>query len=233
MFGAPGVFPRLMELISDDGVEFVVQLGDMVSRGTLSNYARLFATLAEFNRRIPFLPVPGNHERSSPHLRSDSRLFRAFFGKSNYAFDRGPARFIVLDTSDRRLTQLQLSWLDRALRTPLKKLVFSHFPPACIRGWTSMLRIPIPACFRKGAEAFAKLVSERSVDRVYVGHIHALACTRHRGVQYVLSGGGGSPLYPWPAGERRHHYLLVSVNKLGVSEEVRYLDGTSRSLDAS
>ncbi|MFH1723698.1 MAG: metallophosphoesterase [Elusimicrobiota bacterium] len=230
LFGSPGAFQRLMAAIAEREPEFLLQLGDMVSRGTLRNYERLFETLAELDPAFPFLPVPGNHERRSPHLRSDSRLFRACFGKSNYAFDHGPARFVAVDTSDRRLTRLQLSWLDRVLRTPLRKLVFTHFPPRPLREWTSVLRVPMAAGFRKGAEAFVRLASAHRVDRVYVGHIHALASTRHGGVGYVLSGAGGSPLYPWPVGERRHHFLIVRAGPRGIREEVRYLDGSSKPL---
>lgn len=44
------------------------------------------------------------------------------------------------------------------------------------------------------------LMSLNKVARVYMGHIHGLGTLERGGVKYVLTGGGGSPLFPGPAG---------------------------------
>jgi hypothetical protein len=49
----------------------------------------------------------------------------------------------------------------------------------------------------------------------------------HEGVTYVLSGGGGSPLYPSTSLARLHHYLEVEAGPEGVRETVRPLNGGS------
>ncbi|MFC1680053.1 hypothetical protein ACFL2T_07585, partial [Elusimicrobiota bacterium] len=53
---------------------------------------------------------------------------------------------------------------------------------------------------------------------VYFGHIHGFGVQDFSGVRYVLTGGGGSPLFPSGARDRFHHYLVVSVGPDGVSE---------------
>jgi hypothetical protein len=46
-------------------------------------------------------------------------------------------------------------------------------------------------------------------------------------VRYVLTGGGGSPLYPGPVKERFHHFLTVDDGPDGLVETVHRSDGTS------
>ncbi|MEE8424823.1 MAG: metallophosphoesterase, partial [Elusimicrobiota bacterium] len=130
LFNVPGVFERQLRRIQGEGVDFSVQLGDMVSRGLPSHYRRLFEELARWDVRVPYLSVIGNHDRRSPHGRSDSRLYRSLIGPTNYAFDRGPARLVMLDSSDHRLSKGRLRWLDKVLGTRRIKIVFTHIPPA-------------------------------------------------------------------------------------------------------
>ncbi|MEE8424933.1 MAG: metallophosphoesterase, partial [Elusimicrobiota bacterium] len=74
LFNVPGVFERQLRRIQGEGVDFSVQLGDMVSRGLHDHYRRLFEELSGWDVRVPYLSVIGNHDRRSPHGRSDSRL---------------------------------------------------------------------------------------------------------------------------------------------------------------
>lgn len=52
----------------------------------------------------------------------------------------------------------------------------------------------------------------------------------YRGVRYILSGGGGSPLWPVPWVQRVHHYLTVRVGPEGVQDTIHRLDGTQSQL---
>ena len=71
-----------------------------------------------------------------------------------------------------------------------------------------------------------RLMSERGVDRAYMGHVHGFAVQDHLGVRYVLTGGGGSPLFPVGASDRFHHYMTVSVGPGGLREQVHTLSGS-------
>jgi len=46
-------------------------------------------------------------------------------------------------------------------------------------------------------------------------------------VKYVLTGGGGSPLYPGPVKQRLHHWLSVEAGPEGLVETVHAADGST------
>lgn len=224
LFNVSGVFERQMRAIQEHPVDFSVQLGDMVSRGTAGQYRALFENLALLKPARPYLTVIGNHDRYAPHLRSNADFYRACFGKTNYAFDHGGVRFVVLDTSLRAVNAGQLRWLDLMLRTELRKIVFTHVPPAVL-SWARFAGAGGLGGFRRGAEKFIEIVSRRRVERVYMGHIHGFGVQDLRGVRFVLSGGGGSPLFPSSVQDRFYHYIVVKVGPRGIEDAVHSLDG--------
>jgi 3',5'-cyclic AMP phosphodiesterase CpdA len=219
------VFLKQMRVISHLPVDFVVQLGDMVTRATERNFLTFFRTLERSGLKKAFLTVIGNHDRRCPHGVTDSVLYRSIFGRNNYFFDRGPARIIVLDTSDGRLSKRQLRWLEHALKTEKRTLVFTHMPPitdGTIAASHSVLRF---SGFTEGAEEFTDIVAKHKADRVYFGHMHGFGTLIHKGVRYVLSGGGGSPLWPSPWIRALHHYLTIRVTPGGIEDTVHTTSG--------
>jgi 3',5'-cyclic AMP phosphodiesterase CpdA len=231
LFNERGVFPRLLSAADAQPVDFIFQLGDMVSRGVKRNFLRFFELLSRMRPSRPYLTAIGNHDRQSPHGVSNGRLYQALFGPSDYFFDRGGWRVVVLDTSARRLTPGQLAWLDDALDTELKKIVITHVPPAPLSEWTDWGRLRGVGGFREGAAEFMGILERRGAARVYMGHIHALGALTVRGVRYILTGGGGSPLYPGPVKNRFHHYLTIDAGPDGLSETVHRADGGSAPLE--
>ena len=221
---APGAFWRLLARADASGPDFIVQLGDMVSRGVVRNFVDFFVRLRAAAPRAPYLTVIGNHDRRSPHGVTDSAVYRSLFGGTNYAFERGGWRFVVVDSSARRITRDQLAWLDRTLAADKPTVVFTHMPPAPLGEWTDFGRKGSGG-FKEGAAEFMRLMSERKVARVYMGHVHALGVLDRGGVRYVLTGGGGSPLFPGPVRTRLHHALTVDVGADGPVETVHPLDG--------
>ncbi len=227
------VLESLLHRIAGIPVDFVIQLGDVVTRATVRNFLTFFRTLLASGLKHPFLTIIGNHDRHKPHGQTPSDLYRSIFGKTNYSFDRGGARFIILDNSNGRLTQAQLRWLDRKLQTEKRKLVFLHIPPITpeiIAVTSKMLRF---AGFRKGAEDFVRIVSERKADRVYMGHVHGFGVAELGGVRYVLSGGGGSPMWRGLSSWLKsiHHFITVRVSPEGIRETVHTLDGETFDID--
>lgn len=223
LFGVPGVFRRLLRRADASGSDFIVQLGDLVSRGVRANFRRLFKGLRDATPATPFLTIIGNHDRHAPHGVTDSRLYRRYWGATDWVLDRGDWRFIALDTSAGRLTDKQLAWLDSVLVPGKRFIVFTHIPPAPLGEFTDFGALKGVGGFKRGAARFMSLMSERRVERVYMGHIHGLGVVRRGGVTYVLTGGGGSPLYPVKI-RRLHHALEVEVGPDGIHEIVRPLD---------
>lgn len=226
------------------GADFVFQLGDFVSEGEAEGY-REHVAVVEKEAVKPLLRCPGNHDRSRPNGDADKNLYDAVFGARDYFFDRGGWRFVSLDSSDRKVTGSQLAWLKAALSVPGPKVIFTHVPPDYIKSITPLkevgaleewsadkgaqdeqkgyLRDFFTNYFQDGSKEFEDLVSGNGVKAVYMGHIHAFWAADHRGVRYVISGGGGSPLYPLPPGypkKRFAHTLKVAVGPAGLVETV-------------
>lgn len=224
-FKKQSVFSEFLGRTESEETDFTFQIGDMVSRGTVRKFRNFFSLLS---RRIvdkPYLTTIGNHDRRKPHGVTDNKVYRSLFGSTDYYFDHGGARFVVLDTSAGRLSVAQLTWFQAALRTDRRKIVFTHMPPTQLSHWTDYPFAKGAGGFKLGADEFEGIVSAAGVDRVYVGHIHALGVLDHGGVRYVLTGGGGSPLFPTKIKDVFHHYLKVDVGPEGITETVVKADG--------
>lgn len=227
LFNKEDVFSRQMRSIAGHPVDFTVQLGDMVSKGTPHFYRGFFRELGGLSVEKPYLAVIGNHDRSRPNGKSSSALYRGLMGhRTNYAFDHAGVRFVVLDTSAKRLTQAQLKWLRLALDTPGRKIVFTHMPPVLLGLWGGSVAHGWGG-FSAGAAEFTRIMADYAVERVYMGHVHAFGVQDLHGVRYVLTGGGGSALFPSGSPDVFHHYLTVSVSAKGVRETVHPLEGDS------
>ncbi len=223
LFGRPGVFRRLLGRADASGADFVLQLGDLVSRGVRARFRDLFLQLRAARLRTPFLTVIGNHDRHAPHGVTNDRLYRRYWGGTDWVLDRGDWRFVTLDSSAGRVTPAQLAWLDSVLVPGKRLIVFTHIPPSPLGEFTDHGPLKGVGGFREGAVPFMRLLAARGVERVYMGHVHGLGVVKRDGVTYVLTGGGGSPLYPSSL-RRLHHSLDVEVGPDGVRETVRPLD---------
>ncbi|MEQ1918452.1 MAG: metallophosphoesterase [Elusimicrobiota bacterium] len=225
LFNREGVFHDQMHELQAQALTFTVQLGDMVSKGTISNYEIFLRHLRRAWIGRPYLTVIGNHDRSRPNGKSHSTVYRRLFGKPNYFFDHAGVRFVVLDSSAKRVTRTQLKWLTMALDVPGRKIVFTHMPPVQLSLWGGVGRVHELGGFIGGSREFADIVSAAKVSRVYMGHVHAFGVQDHGGVRYVLTGGGGSALFPSGNSDSFHHYMTVEITHAGIRDRVHSLDG--------
>ncbi len=223
--------------LQSSDADFAFQLGDFVSEGTAENY-REHAALVEKEATKPLLRCIGNHDRARPNGDADKNLYDAVFGARDYYFDHGGWRFVSLDSSDRKVTGAQLAWLKAALAVPGPKVIFTHVPPDYIKSIQPLKEVGeletedddkgavsdfFTNYFKDGSKEFEDLVTNGGVKAVYMGHIHAFWAADHRGVRYVISGGGGSPLYPLPPGypkKKFAHVLRITAGPSGLVETV-------------
>lgn len=253
-----GVFELQWQELQAQDPDFILQLGDFVSKGTEENYAA-HVRLLEKDLDKPLLRCVGNHDRSRPNGDADKKLYDEVFGPRDYFFDHGGWRFISLDSSDRAVTSGQLSWLRQALSVPGPKVIYTHVPPAFLKSQPELKGISaaseddsgdgavsaesegyikdfLTAYFQEGSAEFESLVSAPAsgVRLVLMGHIHAFWVGEHRGVRYIISGGGGSPLYPLPPGyhmQRFAHVLWATAHPNGdLDMTVEPLSGGSFAL---
>jgi len=146
--------------------------------------------------RAAFFPALGNHERNS-------REFYDFFqvgAVPYYSFDWGNAHFIILNSdignaasspsARERFWQEQTQWLEEDLKLSQKaafRFVTAHHPP-------------ITAVARRQdgnpkMTALMPMFEQYHVTAGFFGHDHNYQHYLKNGIHYVISGGGGAPLY--------------------------------------
>jgi hypothetical protein len=187
-------------------------------------------------RRRPFFPSPGNHD-----VRATTSWGRAYLSlfvlprdagasaypdhaERYYSFDYGAVHFVSLDTElafqDTARRAEQLRWLetDLAATSQSWKVAYFHRSPYSSgeHGSDTAVR-----------QAFGPLFEKYGVQLVLSAHDHLYersvpwrtsADAARQAVTYVVTGGGGGPLYAvtqnaWTAvAASRHHYLKVAID---------------------
>ena len=150
----------------------------------------------------------------------------------DYVVRRRGVRFVMVNSND-----LDRAWLERHLDPPAEDrwtiVAFHHpvFSPG-LHGSTP------------GFEDLHDLFLRNGVDLVLNGHDHIYAVTKATdGLRYVVTGGGGAPLYPClPSAladvcEERHHFLFVQAGGERISAWAVPVEGppfdsfTTRGID--
>lgn len=190
-----GVFPKIVDIVQRSDMEPLVHVGDLESPGGTAAWSSFREKLEPLKK--PFVAVIGNHE-----LRGARREeFVRFFGLpgTDYSLSYRDVRFFVLDTADGRLTDENLSWLDRELRLHPKGkdgisylAVASHYPPTLPGLEPHGTRGPYEDQSRKLHEILVR----NKVDLFLCGHEHLHFVTDWNAVKVIVTGGAGAPLVP-------------------------------------
>ncbi len=159
----------------------IILTGDLTHHGRPEEYAALKAALPD--TAPPIHLMLGNHDRRAP--------FRATFPNTpttpedhiQHAIDLPGWRLILLDTLDDpqhgtahsgHLCDARLGWLDKALDTDRKTIVFAHHPPFDT-GFDGMDEIKL-----RNAPDLARRLGAAQTHLLVCGHIHrtifATAC---------------------------------------------------------
>ena len=224
--------------------DFVIHTGDMVNQGGIWNQWLSFnATIQPIlDAGIPLYGVVGNHEKYTDVwdvYDENFTQYQQFFDFSavietseetelHYSFDYGGVHFIILNTEDYfddssevfNCSQSQMDWLlsDLATTQPTDFIVAAYHRPS----WS--VRQFREDCWEQAETVrreFHQLFVEYDVDIVFCGHDHFYYRGVRDGIYYVVTGGGGAPLYTpdpsaphWQAGDvanRTHHYCKIDV----------------------
>jgi acid phosphatase type 7 len=167
--------------------ELIVHTGDIAyDNGTIGEFeSNVFAIYAPLFQHVPFFPAAGNHEYNT----TAAAPFRAVFalpGTSNerwYSYDWGRVHFVALDTESDYATQVR--WLDDDLAATTRpwKIVYFHKPPFSSGGHGSDTSL---------RNALEPVLEKHGVQLVLAGHDHDYErMVPQRGVQHVVTGGGG------------------------------------------
>ena len=194
-----------------------------------------FDTYAPWLRRRPFFPSMGNHDSrpanswGEPYLNLFSLPPMGGAGpfpdhaERYYSFDYGPVHFVALDTElafqDPARRSAQLAWLEADLGATAQpwKVAYFHRSPYSAGGEHGS-DLAVRAAFAPIFERYGVQLSLSSHEHVYERTVPLRSSVNSQAVTYVVSGGGGGPLYAagqdaWTAASAsEHHYLRVTID---------------------
>jgi 3',5'-cyclic AMP phosphodiesterase CpdA len=173
--------------------EFLLQTGDLVDHGTNK------AEWDEFNKieqpitdaHIPDYPARGNHDIGPYYLKQVVQPYDSGNGYY-YSFSRLGIRFIAIDCfSPFDSSSDQYKWIESQLikakanhETPI---AFMHESPYSVGPHGDNMDVQAQ---------LHPLFAKYHVPLVFCGHDHLYYHTKRDGVTYIVTGGGGAPLYP-------------------------------------
>jgi len=191
------VHRRVIDTLMKQGIpDFVVQTGDMVENGNDNSLWPIFFDIErELLRHTAFFPALGNHERNTHD-------FYEFFQATSpyYTFNWGNAHFIVLNSDIGNVAPTarqrdafwaeQTRWLEEDLQNSQSfdyRFIVAHHPP-----FTAVTS-------RQGSNphmtALVPMFEKYQVSAAFFGHDHNYQHYLKNGIPYLVTGGGGAPLY--------------------------------------
>jgi hypothetical protein len=222
---------EIVRAVTAEAPDFVLSTGDHVMRGTdEGDWQRFFTVAGGMLASAPFYPVLGNHDLGAAS--GSERRFEDVFvlerpadcpeGSTWYGFDHGSLHVVVID-SNRLDDERQLAWLEADLAA------------ARGRGARAIVAAMHHGPFSRGphgghpiaAARYVPVLARHGTAILFSGHDHIYQRGEAGGLAYLVSGGGGAPLYPIKCGApgrpacrgddgarvavAAHHYVAVEV----------------------
>lgn len=206
-----GVLKQILSQAAYYQPRFMIHTGDFVAQGYQREYLGFLSLLRQ--AAFPVLLAAGNHEIYN----GGRQWFQRYIGPERFAFAYGPDRYIFIDNADGELRADQLTWLEQQLQQPARyRIVVAHMPPRNLYWFHA---------FSTGAKEMMKLVERYKANYVLLGHMHIYDKMQHNGVNYLISGGAGGPLYRMPfyfsaEGGAYYHFVLLQLSDRGIKERI-------------
>ncbi|MEN8155597.1 MAG: metallophosphoesterase [Bacteroidota bacterium] len=228
------VHQKIVNQIIDKDPLFVVNVGDLVSNGnSMADWEHFFRINERLIRHVPYYPVLGNHEQDSDHY---YRFFSLPGNERYYFFTVGDALFIILDMEGPDLeapaylagesreafwTNISRAYFEEE-RAWLENVLNLNDDAGYIFLFTHPTMYSIKSSRVAGAalrRAFWGDIFERhGVTAVLSGHDHYYHHAAHGGTHYIVTAGGGAPLYNTDAIQpetvaykKIEHYMTIDV----------------------
>lgn len=194
---------------------FVIHTGDLVADGNqLQQWENFFKISQELLQTTPIYPVLGNHEKNSPLY---FRFFSLPGAENYYSFNWGDCHIIALDSNEEYLNSpSQLKWFREDLELHKNYpyiIVFFHHPPFTLiedrKSYAQKVR-----------EVIVPILEKYKVSVVFHGHDHNYQHFYVNGINYIVAGGGGAPLYSISKpdrytvkAEKVYNYIICDVDE--------------------
>lgn len=184
------IHQKIVDEIIKTKPALVFHTGDLVEDGlSPAQWVTFNQIVSDLVKITEFYPALGNHENNSP-------LYFDNFDLPNnerwYIVEKNNLHFIVLDSnSDCSIGSEQYLWLEDDLQNINENIKFViaifHHPPFSTGPHTedeeSLRQSIIP------------LFEQYGVDIVFNGHDHDYERSLYNNIYYIVTGGGGAPLY--------------------------------------
>jgi acid phosphatase type 7 len=175
--------------------DFLLHTGDLVENGADPSLWPIFFDIEnEMLRKAALYPSLGNHER---HARDYTDFMQA---APYYSFDWGSAHFAILDSdigtaapndaARQAYWKEQTEWLEADLKKSQRatfRFVAAHHPP--------MTAVSNRQGNNPHMTALMPMLEQYHVTAGLFGHDHNYQHYLKNGIHYVITGGGGAPLY--------------------------------------
>lgn len=188
----PTAHAGVVDLIQGYDPDLVVHTGDYVGFPIGDAFDEQFFTpAADMLRNTPLFTTRGNHDTSVYYdYLFDTPANNPAGNELYYSFDYGPAHFVSLDTNITTTdpADAQNVWLeaDLAANTKPWTFVWFHHPPFSSGGHGDTDDVKT---------AWLPIFEQYDVTMVFNGHDHIYDAYQKDDVYYIVTGGGGAPLY--------------------------------------
>ncbi len=217
-----GTFEKISARLRELPLDFGILLGDCAYKGTEFHHRYFRAEcLDEFTMPYPVFYVVGNRDVSIDDF--PVSRFESVYGPSIFSFTYQGCLFVVLRILDPPFNNNDSIAFLKQLKekSPEKyrrRFVFMHIPP------------PISDSFvARHYSEWKELISlfgTLNIDMVFAGDFHGYARIQYGNTDYVVTGGGGSPLDDDKTNIKQfHHAVIVTVHQDHIAEQVLYVPG--------
>jgi hypothetical protein len=233
----PAAHAAVIQAIGEHPSDFLLNTGDIVEDGgSAADWQSFFTIEAPLLRSRPLLLCIGNHELYDDEAGAN---FARYFGFPDatgapkpYGTARvGLARFFFLNGMHDWDSGEERAWLERELAKAdaepglVWRIAVIHHGP-----WSSGPHGPNP---RLIAAHVPELLAAHKVDLVVSGHDHIYERGDAGALKYLISGGGGAPLYriakvapTTRKSEPAYHFIDVTATSTDIKTVAYRLDGS-------
>jgi hypothetical protein len=214
------VHRKICHCILGSHPRFVVVTGDLVDWGDSNEDWDMFRQVTrELRLKTAYYAAPGNHDVST------LRTFEKEFGLERPYYDKreGDIHLFLLDSSSGFTEGDQLRWLEETAgrSTALHKIAAFHHPPFGIDAFGDYEARII-------REKLHPVLVRLKFCAAFCGHQHHFYTTQRDGVRYVITAGGGAPLYALDPSravkgdlwKKFHHYVACRILEKKISAQV-------------
>ena len=208
---------------------FVVNVGDVIVHSGDRKHWQHFREISK-TIDVPYFLTPGNHDIDDENSKQVwlEEVDRPG-DNTYYSFTVGKNLFVVLNSfdpaSEFRIINSQLEWLRQTLDSKRyqHQFVFLHHPLFMWKGAThegeALDRYPADR------DRLYDLLARNHVDAVFSGHEHTFKRMTRGGIAFIITGGGGQPLY---GRDSFNHGVIVRVDGANIEAKVIDREGLLR-----